>query len=757
MNQSVKLSKLRLSASNVRTAPDAALMIEPFAADLEARGILQNLLVTPVARSRGMFEVFDGGRRLRALNLLVERGVIDPDQYDVPVRVLKGNDAELTETSLAVSFHHLKLSPTEECRAFQHFLAAGSTDIDAVAKRFGVTRRFIDGRLRLADLAEPIFTALAENRITLDMAKAYASTASHEAQLSTWTTYGSMSHYNADSIRRIIANDMMRADDPVALLVGAEAYEAAGGVIERDLFSDAREKWRHPEIARGLAAAIMEAEATRIGAERGLAWIRPVASHSIWDATRNLYKITLPEQPMTLAEAERAEQIEQRMGELHDAMQDEDLAEDAFAVMETELDALAAELEALDNRPVFMPPELASRVGAFLTLAQNGTMLLNETYYSETPITVTVVEPEPVDGDAEGGQGDDEGEDDAEAASDPVIKAPTFRIEEGTTTTSSGSTPKEIDPDTAAPGGKALSQVLLDQLAVQRRDVLGAALIANPGLALDYMLFAMVDGRTMGGSGDGTTISASRPQDPVMSNNVPASRARDYLAEVHDGLDTSWGVPGGKVERFEAFRALGDEAKSAWLAWIVATSLEAKENYSAHTQNPLQNRLATILEVDVASWWRPTSENFFDRVSKGSLISLLHEVGGPALSSRHATEKKPEVSASCQKLFAGEAIVEPAIKEAALQWLPSAMRFNDVATTAEAIDDEQGDLADLIEEGDREAGAGAGDAGTDDLASLIGDEPEDDRTADPQQDTAVDLEAGHDNDDGVPVELVAAE
>lgn len=756
MNQSVKLSKLRLSASNVRTAPDAALMIEPFAADLEARGVLQNLLVTPVARSRGMFEVFDGGRRLRALNLLVERGVIDPDQYDVPVRVLKGNDAELTETSLAVSFHHLKLSPTEECRAFQHFLA-GSTDIDAVAKRFGVTRRFIDGRLRLADLAEPIFTALAENRITLDMAKAYASTASHEAQLSTWTTYGSMSHYNADSIRRIIANDMMRADDPVALLVGAEAYEAAGGVIERDLFSDAREKWRHPEIARGLAAAIMEAEATRIGAERGLAWIRPVASHSIWDATRNLYKITLPEQPMTLAEAERAEQIEQRMGELHDAMQDEDLAEDAFAVMETELDALAAELEALDNRPVFMPPELASRVGAFLTLAQNGTMLLNETYYSETPITVTVVEPEPVDGDAEGEQGDDEGEDDAEAASDPVIKAPTFRIEEGTTTTSSGSTPKEIDPDTAAPGGKALSQVLLDQLAVQRRDVLGAALIANPGLALDYMLFAMVDGRTMGGSGDGTTISASRPQDPVMSNNVPASRARDYLAEVHDGLDTSWGVPGGKVERFEAFRALGDEAKSAWLAWIVATSLEAKENYSAHTQNPLQNRLATILEVDVASWWRPTSENFFDRVSKGSLISLLHEVGGPALSSRHATEKKPEVSASCQKLFAGEVIVEPAIKEAALQWLPSAMRFNDVETTPEAIDDEQGDLADLIDEGDGEAGAGASDAGTDDLASLIGDEPEDDRTADPQQDTAVDAEAGHDNDDGVPVELVAAE
>lgn len=135
-----------------------------------------------------------------ALKLLVAQGVIDPDQYDVPIRVLKGNDAELSETSLAVSFHHMKLSPAEECRAFQHFLV-GNSDIDAVAKRFGVTRRFIDGRLRLADLAEPIFARLASGELTLDMTKAYASTSSHETQLRTWAAYGSYTNYSADSIR----------------------------------------------------------------------------------------------------------------------------------------------------------------------------------------------------------------------------------------------------------------------------------------------------------------------------------------------------------------------------------------------------------------------------------------------------------------------------------------------------------------------------------------------------------------------------
>src|SRR3546814_3607864 len=77
-------------------------------------------------------------------------------------------------------------------------------------------------------------------------------------------------------------------------------------------------------------------------------------------------------------------------------------------------------------------------------------------------------------------------------------------------------------------------------------------------------------------------------------------------------------------------------------------SLEAKATYRAE-QCPLHNRLATIMDVDVASWWRPTSENFFDRISKGSILTLLADVGGAALTARHATMKKSEISESCAK------------------------------------------------------------------------------------------------------------
>src|SRR3546814_16050934 len=101
MTTTVKLAKLTLSPINVRRRPDDLLEIPQMAADLEARGVLQNLLVTPVKNPRGTFEVFDGGRRLRGLLLIAARGVIDAETYDVPVTVLLGAEATPSETSPA--------------------------------------------------------------------------------------------------------------------------------------------------------------------------------------------------------------------------------------------------------------------------------------------------------------------------------------------------------------------------------------------------------------------------------------------------------------------------------------------------------------------------------------------------------------------------------------------------------------------------------------------------------------------------------
>lgn len=206
----------------------------------------------------------------------------------------------------------------------------------------------------------------------------------------------------------------------------------------------------------------------------------------------------------------------------------------------------------------------------------------------------------------------------------------------------------------------------------------------------------MIDDRMSSFSAYGSTIKASPPEDPGRSDQ-PVTRARTYLAEAHDGLDASWTEHESEVDRFDAFRALDDDGKAAWLAYIVAMSLQAKPSYRAE-QCPLHNRLATIMEVDVASWWRPTSANFFDRISKGSILTLLAEIGGAQLTARHATMKKSEISKSCEKLFAGEAIVEPEVRRAALAWVPNAMKFLDFGT---ASDDDPTEPDDATGEADR--------------------------------------------------------
>ncbi|MEE4212242.1 MAG: ParB/RepB/Spo0J family partition protein, partial [Parvularcula sp.] len=264
MEQMIPLSRLRLSDSNVRKS--GRTNIAQLASDIAARGLLQNLLVTALKKPRGHYAVFAGGRRLEALQLLASDGRIGKDM-DVPCKVLEGDDASLSETSLAENFQRENMTPTDECRAFQHFLSEDS-DIDAVARRFGVTRRFVEGRLRLAGLAEPVFEALAEGRITLDMAKAYATTSDQAKQARVFEQYGTYSYTTPDQVRRAIAGDALKASDPIAQLVGEDAYVAAGGAIERELFSENGDRWSDPEIAQGLAAAIMEAEAKRLGEEQ---------------------------------------------------------------------------------------------------------------------------------------------------------------------------------------------------------------------------------------------------------------------------------------------------------------------------------------------------------------------------------------------------------------------------------------------------------------------------------------------------------
>jgi hypothetical protein len=149
MIKAIPLSKLTPSPRNVRRSTDEQADLQ-LKANIEARGLLQNLVVAPASKPRGSFAVEAGGRRLRALKTLVEEGKLDA-AHEVPCLVI-GGGAVAQEASLAENFHRLAMNPADECLAFGQLIEQGA-DVEGVARRFGLTIRFVEGRLRLAALA----------------------------------------------------------------------------------------------------------------------------------------------------------------------------------------------------------------------------------------------------------------------------------------------------------------------------------------------------------------------------------------------------------------------------------------------------------------------------------------------------------------------------------------------------------------------------------------------------------------------------
>jgi ParB family chromosome partitioning protein len=566
------------------------------------------------------------------------------------------------------------MNPADECVAFHQLIEQGS-DIEGIGRRFGLTTRFVEGRLRLANLAPVVFEALGSGEISLEVAKAYATTPDQERQTYVFEQMGQS--YNAahpDSIRRMMTHATASATDRRAKLVGEEAYLAAGGRIERDLFSDdAATRWLDIAILERLACEKMEALAAETASEAGLGWVRPSLDSWIGHAqTEGLHRVQIETPPLTDDETAQVEALEGEVEELAGTIEDEETDEAARNEAEAKIDKIGEKIDAIVNKPPVIDEGLKPHVGTFLVLDEQGCPKLHPVLYSEAPLGA--------DGSAEA--------------------------------VGSGSTAEATASPKREPG---LSQRLLDELAIQRRDILAVHIAADPGLALDLAIFLMVDREAGYSNGRrGTSLSALAPQDPVFGFKTPDAAATIAWAEAEGSLDRSWIEGKTRAARFDAFRALSDDARAAWLGHAVARTLEACLNLAGERSCSFHDHLGQLIGIEVARWWRPTGANFFDRVPKNVTLAALAEVGGPTLAGRYAKAKKAELAQSCERIFSGDFIAEVEVKDAAQAWVPDVMRFATAvpeASTAQtqagqveapddaaSVIDEQPGVAELTEE-----------------------------------------------------------
>lgn len=631
----VKAAHCTKSPSNVRKSSDPEADAQ-LAANIAANGVLQNLVALPVARKKGHYRIFAGGRRLDSVHANIAAGIF-PADYEIPVKVLK-DARDAIEISLSENFFNLEMNPADACRAFQDIIEIEDKTPADIAKRFGLTERFVRGRLRLANLAEPVFEALRDGAITLDVAIAYASTSDTARQASVFAQLTD-NYYrnNVNEIRRMLAVGAYRGGDPKALFVGREDYEAAGGRVDGDLFSDSTtETWLDGDIVDRLAEEKLVVAAAALREREGFAEVRPVpALHVPYMETCHLTRLQGEPVPLDAAAAARKAEIEAALSEIEEAAgQAGDYSEEQSA----RLEALEDELEALSDTGEAISDDQRAAAIAYVVIGTDGQPRVHEQLY---------VQPQAQDGEAGGiaSADSDDDEDDARAEAEDS-------------------------------GQVRYSQRLRDELAMMKTELLAVHVASDPHFALDLGTFIMVDNATRlsGCWGMPSELRANAPTPRVhgFESGAPAAEA---WAKLDEGLNRSW-ISHEEIEaRYDGFCALDEEERAAWLGWAVARTLHAVPDGMAGSG--FLNHLGAKLGIDVAAWWRPTARNFFDRVTKPAILTLLEEIGGADLKSRYATSRKFDLAASAEKLFAGQVIVEAGIKEQALAWLPAAMRFSE--------------------------------------------------------------------------------
>lgn len=624
-----KAANCEKSPSNVRKSSDATADAQ-LAANIAVNGLIQNLVALPVSRKKGHYRIIAGGRRLDGVHANIAAGIF-PDDYEIPLKVLK-DARDALEISFSENFFNLEMNPADACRAFQDIIEIENKAPADIAKRFGLTERFVRGRLRLANLAEPVFEALREGAITLDVAIAYASTSDTARQASVFEQL-SGNYYNSSvgEIRRMLAAGAYKGGDPKALFVGRNDYEAAGGRIDGDLFSDAAtEIWLDGDIVDRLADEKLASAAAALREREGFAEVRPVsAGHVPYTETCHLARVTGEAIPLSPEAETRKREIAAELMAIEERAE----AADGYDEVQTaRIEALEVELEALTDTGEMLSDEQRAAAIAYVVIGSDGQPRIHEQLYAQPSHEDMVADPK---------EGDAEGHDEPEENATEV----------------------------------QYSQKLLDELATMKTELLAVHVASDPHFALDLGTFIMADNATRLSSyyGMPSELRANAPS-PRVHGFESGTAAAQAWTSLDAALDRTWIGHKEIEDRYDAFCALDEAARAAWLGWAVARTLHAVPD--GREGSGFLNHLGAKLGIDVAAWWRPTARTFFDRITKPAILKLFEAIGGADLRSRYAASRKFDLAASAEKLFAGQVIAEAEVKERALVWLPAAMRFD---------------------------------------------------------------------------------
>jgi ParB family chromosome partitioning protein len=637
-SQDIPLNQLKLSDDNVRKiySNDA---VADLAADIRINNLIHGLSVRALAEPDGNIthEVQGGGRRFRALQLLVKQKAL---ASDAPIPCIVNETAIAAQISLAENVTREALHPLDEYRAFAAMVSKGKTE-DEIAQANRVSVHIVRQRLRMGTASPVIQKAFEDGKMTLQTLMAFCVTDNHARQELVWKDAKAWSYVDARSIKQKLMEDSVSANDKRVRFVGLDVYVKAGGVVDKDLFDLDHEGYlRDVDLLNQLVQAKLDREAQKLTA-KGWKWAKTGVSIPYAD-TCDLEQLSADNEELTEEQEQQLEALEAERYEL------QDIDDDKRSKKQTKrLEAVEAEIEAIENRePVFSAEDMA-RAGVTIEIDHNGKPVI-EYGYVKTEDTPTVE-----------GQGENDASIDANTAS----------------------TESEDD------GIAKLPDSLVTSLTIQRTACFQAALSANPEIAFLATLHALaLSAFYHYGSSSCLQItgSTSFPKDDDSLKDFAPMKA---MADQRKAWTAQ--LPRESAKLWDALKVMPREEQMQLLAFLAASTINVvvQKHEARHGQVQHSHILADALGYDIRKDWAPTSENFFGRVPKATILASVTEARDERTAERMSHLKKIPMAAEAQRLTEGTG------------WIPEPMRAEQPRPleAEDDIDDTEADLPDFLQ------------------------------------------------------------
>ncbi|MET3631912.1 ParB/RepB/Spo0J family partition protein [Burkholderia sp. 572] len=657
----IPLKRLVDSPYNIRRKEPSG--IEALANNIRhTGGLLQNLVVHAMKvgpKKAQTYGVAAGKRRRRALNLLVEQGHF-PLDYEVQCRVIPITDAVLM--SVAENGMREPDHPADACDAYRVLVDAGRT-VGEVAEIYGISEQTVQRRLKLARVSPKLVELFRDDQIGADQMMALALSDSHDEQERAW--FDAQPHdRHASAIRRkLVAGERDFQNSRVALYVGIDAFEAAGGVVRRDLFSDTGTAWYSDQT---LMERVAVEQLGTIAAEvlnEGWDWVEPVITIDYNVRTR-FAKIAPTAVPPTDEQQQEMDAIDARVAAISEQQAEADTDEETYERLCDEETALSERYAVIEESLSVYTPEQMAGAGVIVTIEQGGILSVLRGWVKKPDATSAVANH----------SADDPGDDSDDSGDGATARSP-----------ASAPAPTEKGPHSGA---------LTQRLNARRTAAIAMALARQPHVALAALVHRFLVSEYAAGSA--TSAVSIQWHDKTGTVERGASELADDLAyRLHGEQRSAWAgiIPDDSAALFDWCVEQTDERLMLILAQYVAASLDS---VTIDEQPHAINGLIPALGLNMADEWKPTRASYFDHVSKARIADVVAAAVSPAEGMRLAKLKKADAAAEAERLTAGTGWLPEHLAHAEVRTdtLWQLRRGQDENPEQDPDDDDQSDAAD---------------------------------------------------------------